>query len=553
MPSASTTACSAFRRQCLRHLARHRAQFLLPGVARGHRRGAGGDASARLAHRPGAARAVKGGSTMAEAMGIDTFRVKVTAFVIAALLASISGWLFAHFQRTVNPSPFGLNMGIEYLFMAVLGGVGHVWGAIVGAGVVQILKDQLQVWLPKLMGTSGNYEIIVFGILLVFVLQYAREGLWAFVEGLLPRFRRKVDWGHAEPLPTRLRPPHGQVVLEVDTVRKTFGGLVAVNDALSFRGPGREIPLFRPGRPERRRQVDDLQPGDRRAARDQRRGFFQPALQPIYWLRSLQDRARLGVSRTFQHVKMIAATRCSRTSPFAHLARPAWRSAMLRTDREEERRLMREAELPELPHRHRRVDRCTSRKLGNLLALRPAAADGDRPGARLCRPDPVAARRAGGGPVRYEKETCHRLAAVARRGLVDPAGRARHGPLVMGLVDRVVVMESEQAKRTPRGSPGAACGAGGLSRDGALDGCFLSCSVLARGSPPGAGPATGSLSFAGPNESNQSKGPQYDESQLLRSGRSLRWGFRIGSGCVRDEELRQLSFLAVALRPDRAD
>src|SRR6185437_7631496 len=102
-----------------------------------------------------ALRAVKGGSTMAEAMGIDTFRVKVTAFFIAALLASVSGWLFAHFQRTVNPSPFSLGMGIEYLFMAVLGGVGHVWGALVGAGIVQILKDQLQVQLPRLLGSSG--------------------------------------------------------------------------------------------------------------------------------------------------------------------------------------------------------------------------------------------------------------------------------------------------------------------------------------------------------------------------------------------------------------
>ena len=129
-----------------------------------------------------ALRAVKGGTTMAEAMGVDTFRVKVTAFVLAALLASVSGWLFAHFQRTVNPSPFGLNMGIEYMFMSVLGGVGYVWGALVGAGVVQILKDQLQVWLPRLMGTSGNYEVIVFGVLLVLVLQYARDGIWAFVD-----------------------------------------------------------------------------------------------------------------------------------------------------------------------------------------------------------------------------------------------------------------------------------------------------------------------------------------------------------------------------------
>ncbi len=152
-----------------------------------------------------ALRAVKGGTTMAEAMGVNTFRTKVTAFVLAALLASVSGWLFAHFQRTVNPSPFGLNMGIEYLFMAVIGGVGHVWGALVGAGAVQILKDQLQVLLPKLLGTSGNYEIIVFGVLLVLVLQYARDGIWAFVEARLPRVNRKVDWADAPALPERGR------------------------------------------------------------------------------------------------------------------------------------------------------------------------------------------------------------------------------------------------------------------------------------------------------------------------------------------------------------
>ena len=153
-----------------------------------------------------ALRAVKGGATMPEAMGVNTFATKVTAFVLAALLASLSGWLFAHFQRTVNPSPFGLKMGIEYLFMAVIGGVGHVWGAIVGAGVVKVLEDQLQVWLPKLLGGGGNYEVIVFGVMLVLVLQHARDGIWAFVEARLPRAMRKVDWADAPPLPERARP-----------------------------------------------------------------------------------------------------------------------------------------------------------------------------------------------------------------------------------------------------------------------------------------------------------------------------------------------------------
>ena len=72
--------------------------------------------------------------------------------IYAALLASLSGWLYAHLQRAVNPTPFGLEAGTEYLFMAVVGGVGHVWGALMGAGVVKILEDQLQVWLPRLLG-----------------------------------------------------------------------------------------------------------------------------------------------------------------------------------------------------------------------------------------------------------------------------------------------------------------------------------------------------------------------------------------------------------------
>ena len=82
-----------------------------------------------LDSRPGRAiRSLKSGSTMAESMGISTFHYKLTAFVIAAFLAAVSGWLFAHFQRSVSPSPFGINKGIEYLFMAVLGGVGQLAG-----------------------------------------------------------------------------------------------------------------------------------------------------------------------------------------------------------------------------------------------------------------------------------------------------------------------------------------------------------------------------------------------------------------------------------------
>ncbi|HEX7439795.1 MAG TPA: branched-chain amino acid ABC transporter ATP-binding protein/permease, partial [Caldimonas sp.] len=287
-----------------------------------------------------ALRAVKGGTTMAEAMGVDTFRTKVTAFVLAALLASVSGWLFAHFQRTVNPSPFGLNMGIEYLFMAVVGGVGHVWGALVGAGAVQILKDQLQVWLPRLMGTSGNYEVIVFGVVLVLVLPYARDGIWAFVESRLPRVQRAVDWADASVLPARPRPPHGEVVLDVQAVRKEFGGLVAVNNVSFQVRAGEILGLIGPngaGKSTTFNLVTGVLPATR--------GEVRLLGERIDSLPS-REIARRGVSRTFQHVKMIAGmTVLENVALGAHLrGRRGVASALLRLDRAEERSLMREAE-----------------------------------------------------------------------------------------------------------------------------------------------------------------------------------------------------------------
>ena len=152
---------------------------------------------ALLDSRPGRAiRALRGGSGMAESFGVNTTRVKIVVFIHAALLASISGWLYAHLQRSINPTPFGVNAGIEYLFMAVVGGAAHVWGALLGAGVVTIARDQLQNWLPRLLGSNGNFEIIVFGVLLVFLLQRAPTGLWPIVTDATPKTwaRRAVPW-----------------------------------------------------------------------------------------------------------------------------------------------------------------------------------------------------------------------------------------------------------------------------------------------------------------------------------------------------------------------
>ena len=287
-----------------------------------------------------AIRALKSGTQMAEAMGINTFRYKVTVFILAALLASVAGWLMAHFQRTVNPSAFGLKMGIEYLFMAVVGGVGHVWGALVGAGLIKLLDDQLQVLLPKLIGTSGSYEVIVFGIALVLVLKYLPDGLWSLVARYLPQAARPENWGAADALKERSKPTHGELVLEVQDIRKQFGGLVAVNDIRFQITAGQIVGLIGPngaGKSTTFNLITGVLPLTAGSVRY--RG------ETISGLPS-REIARRGMARTFQHVKMIPDMTVLENVAIGAYSRShrGVLSAMVRTNAGEEKRLFKEAQ-----------------------------------------------------------------------------------------------------------------------------------------------------------------------------------------------------------------
>ena len=163
-----------------------------------------------------AIRALKSGRVMAESMGIDTAHYRLKVFVLSALLAALSGWLYAHMQRFVNPTPFNINIGIEYLFMAVVGGSGYLWGAVLGAALITLLKEQLQDLLPRLLGASGNFELVVFGLLMLFVLQRFADGLWPTLARLAaPWLRPRAPTTHstARRLPTPPLPAVGTVLL----------------------------------------------------------------------------------------------------------------------------------------------------------------------------------------------------------------------------------------------------------------------------------------------------------------------------------------------------
>jgi branched-chain amino acid transport system permease protein len=287
-----------------------------------------------------AIRSLKGGTQMAEAMGISTFRYKVTIFLIAALFASVAGWLLAHFQRTVNPSAFGLKMGIEYLFMAVVGGVGHVWGAIVGAGLVKLLDDYLQVALPALIGTSGSYEVIVFGIALVLVLKYLPDGLWSVVARQFPKAPREVNWQNAPDLPVRSKPAMGEPVLVVDKVRKQFGGLVAVNDISFEIAAGQIVGLIGPNGAGKSTTFNLIT-----GVLSKTSGQVTFCGEDVSALPS-REISRKGMARTFQHVKMIPDMTVLENVAMGAYTRgeSGVISSMLRTNQSEEQRLMKEAQ-----------------------------------------------------------------------------------------------------------------------------------------------------------------------------------------------------------------
>lgn len=380
-----------------------------------------------------AIRALKGGTVMAEAMGVNTARSKIVIFTVAALYACVSGWLYAHLQRFVNPTPFSINQGVEFLFMAVIGGVAHVWGAVVGAGLITVLKQWLQDLLPELMGQSGNFEVIVFGLMMIFVLHRARNGLWPAIARLVPapKQERHAVAG-AEPLPRRQMPAAGTVLLQAEGVTKRFGGLVANKDMALTVQAGEVMALIGPngaGKSTMFNCISGVNPPSE--------GRISFLGQPVAGLEA-RDIARLGLSRTFQHVRLLSGmTVLENVAIGAHLrGRHNYLAAGLRLERAEEARLLAEAarQIERVGLAEHMFDAAGSLALGKQRIIEIARALAADP-CLLLLDEPAAG-------LRYlEKQA---LAELLRKLRGEGMGilLVEHDmDFVMGLADRVVVME----------------------------------------------------------------------------------------------------------------
>jgi branched-chain amino acid transport system permease protein len=276
-----------------------------------------------------AMRALRGGAVVAASVGVDLMRARMLAFLYAALLAGFGGWLFAHLQRAVSPSPFGLVMGIQYLLMAVLGGAAALPGALLGASLVVLINNELQDWLPLLVGAGVNAETIVFGILLVLMLQAAPDGLWP----LIARRRKPRIHAVAKPAPAVTRTPQaGQIALRARGLQRSFGGLLAVADLTFTLHYGELLGLIGPngaGKSTSFNLISGLAPPDQGSVT-----LGESEMRST----SPQAMARGGLARSFQHVKLVPSlTVIENVALGAHLrGRASALDAILRRDRREE-------------------------------------------------------------------------------------------------------------------------------------------------------------------------------------------------------------------------
>jgi branched-chain amino acid transport system permease protein len=118
----------------------------------------------------------------ARSCGISITHYKSKCFLIAAFTAGIAGSLYAHHARYLNPNDFTFNKSIEILIMVVVGGLGSLPGAVVGAIVI--------VLAPELLRSSGELRLILFGLLVVVLVGVGRGGIAGLVPILVQRVKR---------------------------------------------------------------------------------------------------------------------------------------------------------------------------------------------------------------------------------------------------------------------------------------------------------------------------------------------------------------------------
>ncbi len=139
-----------------------------------------------------ALRAIHSSDLAAEVIGVNTAEFKTRVFVLSAIMGSLAGSLYAHFQAAVSPPTFGFVASLDLVIMAAMGGMASVWGAPFGVAAFFLIRELLRARMHLVVeGASGEYEVIAFGLILILLMIFAPDGVVFGVRNTLHRLRHK--------------------------------------------------------------------------------------------------------------------------------------------------------------------------------------------------------------------------------------------------------------------------------------------------------------------------------------------------------------------------
>ena len=251
--------------------------------------------------------AIKYSDVAAATCGISKSYYKVGAFVISAGIAGLAGGLFTHLDNYIAPNTFSYNFSVEFLIALIVGGVQSLFGNLLGVSVY--------VLLPDLFNKFSEYRLIIFGVALLLVLYFLPRGLVSLFDKYIQRFSKHdehetMDAEQKEEMMKKraeLITPHSEISsshlshlssLEIKNLTMRFGGLTAVNQLNIKIKTGSIHGLIGPNGSGKSTTVNLLT------------GIYAPAEGSINFLgsdvadKSTYQRAKLGISRTFQNLQL---------------------------------------------------------------------------------------------------------------------------------------------------------------------------------------------------------------------------------------------------------
>jgi ABC-type branched-subunit amino acid transport system ATPase component len=250
--------------------------------------------------------AIKQNELAAEAVGIDTWRWKLKAITLSGAIAGAAGGLYAVILLVVTPdSVFGMLTSAQALIVALFGGVGTIWGPVIGAAILIPLAETLHAELGNVIpGIQG----VVFGVAIIVVVLLAPEGIYWKIRDRISLQRASLA---GAPLAQTLAfesaaAPHSPAVnplakhdtiLEVRGLSKSFGGLKAIQDVSFSIAAGEIVGIIGPngaGKTTLFNVLNGLQKADGGEVRLGGRSIVGLAPNRI---------CRLGMGRTFQVVR----------------------------------------------------------------------------------------------------------------------------------------------------------------------------------------------------------------------------------------------------------